>query len=382
MAASTTGMRHVPWLDSRAAAQANRTRVSAVQPRIVGGQPAPPNAFPYVAYLYWEGPSGHELCTGTVVSSNAILTAAHCMYDDSGAPQGAQGWIVATGAENLTDLSSAVRSSVSKIVVDPSYDPTAVTSDVALLVLSQPISAPTIRIATSSDMTSEQPGTPAAITGWGLTSISTPEPTVLQWAPTVVQSPDYCDAHDYGDGIFVPDLQLCTADTPALDTAFCSGDSGGPLIATDAGGKPVEIGIISQGSSGCDPRLEDFSTRAIAISPWALGVIRAVAPKYLINLRNAPGWAMRAVEDAFYHSRRHRPAAFKIRQCTQIQSPAGYFGCFLAWRDTAYAYAGAVSVGNVNPRTGTFDLAFEVTRTNRHTHARKRIVISRKTAAP
>ena len=49
--------------------------------RIVGGKPALPNEFPWMAALVYENSNGKSLifCGGSLISPNVILTVAHCL---------------------------------------------------------------------------------------------------------------------------------------------------------------------------------------------------------------------------------------------------------------------------------------------------------------
>jgi secreted trypsin-like serine protease len=91
-------------------------------------------------------------CSGTVVSTNVVLTAGHCAVDEStGATLDPSGFTVVTGAVDWTDTVDRHASEVSQVIVDPAYNRAAKTSDAALLVLSTPTTAPTIRLAGSAD---------------------------------------------------------------------------------------------------------------------------------------------------------------------------------------------------------------------------------------
>ncbi len=220
-------------------------------------------------------------CSGTLVSANVVMTAGHCAIDEStNAVLDPSGYQVATGAADWTDTARRSVSGVSQVIVDPAYNTATKSSDAALLVLGTPSPAPTIRLAGSSDVGLQQGGTGAVIAGWGLTSPgATSVPTGLQWAPIVVQGAGYCGQVPFANFSFNPSTELCAANYPSLDTGTCSGDSGGPLIGTDATGGAVEIGITSLGPADCTTTTADIFTAVEPLSAWATGWIRAVAPQ-------------------------------------------------------------------------------------------------------
>jgi elastase-1 len=208
-----------------------------------------------------------------VVAANVILTAAHCAVDEStGATLDPSGFRVVTGSVDWTNDAVRHVSGVSRVIVDPSYDPTHHSFDAALLFLSTPTAAPTIRLAGAGDRGLASAGTDAAIAGWGETYAGSNVPDILQWAETVVQSPAYCSQFTR---FYAAGVQLCTVDYPFDDAGTCSGDSGGPLIAVDAAGKLVEIGITSYGPADCNTSSGSYFTAAASISAWASGQINA-----------------------------------------------------------------------------------------------------------
>jgi trypsin len=252
-------------------------------PRIVGGTTAPAGTFPWLAFVADSVGSGYyELCTGTVVSTNVILTAGHCGEDTTtGSLNPPGGYTVITGSQDLTDTSTR-QSGVSQVIVYPGYNPATGQGDAALLVLTTPTTAPAIPLATASDLGLLAPGTLSTISGWGETvgGDSNSAPTALQWAVTVVQSSTAC-ARAISPNPFDASTQVCAINYPSEDTGTCFGDSGGPLLANDLSGQsgqPTEIGITSSGFGQCDTTLPDIFTRVDAISPWANGWISAVEP--------------------------------------------------------------------------------------------------------
>jgi len=249
------------------------------QTAIVGGTNAAQGTLGFMAFVAYLDPSARAFaCSGTVVSPNVILTAAHCAVDEkTGARLHPADFGIVTGALDVTAASSGQLSSVSKIIVDPAYSAATASSDAALLVLSKPISAPTVVLATSADLALNRPGTGTLIAGWGKTSGSSGSGSaLLQWASTAVQSPDYCSQY-YAH--YDASVHLCTVNPPTYSTATCAGDSGGPLIAREANGAPVEIGLTSTGPSDCNTTTADLFTAVAPLSDWVHGVIRAAAAK-------------------------------------------------------------------------------------------------------
>jgi secreted trypsin-like serine protease len=88
---------------------------------IVGGQPVPAGVFPQLAFIQDElAPGIFTACSGTVLSSNVVLTAGHCVADETtGAIQPASGFSVATGIPNLADTATGQVSGVSQVIPYP-----------------------------------------------------------------------------------------------------------------------------------------------------------------------------------------------------------------------------------------------------------------------
>jgi secreted trypsin-like serine protease len=258
-----------------------------IRTQIVGGQAAATGSLPQLAYVQYQGPPGQShSCTGTVVSPKLVLTAGHCVQDETtGDLDPAAGFLVATGRLSITDPSTGQVGAVSNVIPYPYFDPTTHDHDAALLELSAPTTAPAIALANAGDSSLSQPGAEVEIAGWGLTNGSEPysEPSQLQWATTFTQSATYC-TQEAGlvDVPFDASGQLCTLDTPTDAASTCNGDSGGPLIAGYSTADPVEVGITTWGGSNsttdCDPSFPDFFTRADSISTWVSGWINELVP--------------------------------------------------------------------------------------------------------
>lgn len=55
------------------------------RPRIIGGYGGVQSDWPFMAFILYFDAAGNPVlnCTGTVVSPNVVLTAAHCALDDT-----------------------------------------------------------------------------------------------------------------------------------------------------------------------------------------------------------------------------------------------------------------------------------------------------------
>lgn len=259
-----------------------RTHLHRLRPSahsaIVGGTLAAQGTWGFMAEVIHYDTAGNPefFCSGTVVSSNVILTAGHCGVDEAaGSTLDPSGFRVITGAVNWGDATNRTVSGVSQVIVEPGYPAGGGPYDAALLVLSAPIAAPPLRLATPSDLALEQPGMPAFIAGWGETYAGSGPMLDLAWASTVVQGPGYCGLQS---PVYVAGYELCVVNPPTYDTGTCHGDSGGPLVVADGAGQPVEIGVTSFGPVDCNTASADFFTRVDSFSSWAKSSIAAVAP--------------------------------------------------------------------------------------------------------
>ncbi len=197
---------------------------ASAAPHIIGGSPGGSNA---VVSVYIAPPdAAASLCSGSVISPTAVLTAAHC---------------VVPGATYQVSESSAtellLRDQVTAAYVDPSYNPATYDDDAAVLVLETPIDraanvgepTPDITpLVLSSDAVAM--GTAVIATGWGNTAdgLASSEATAgtenLENQVSLTVEP--CG--------YSTD-QICAG---APGSTLAPGDSGGALIA---GGMQVAI---------------------------------------------------------------------------------------------------------------------------------------------
>lgn len=248
---------------------------------IVGGRPAPVGAWPADAFVQASLPDGTaQLCSGALVAPSVVLTAGHCVVDDStNAILPPSAFLVATGRLDVTDPSSGQVLAVSGVTLFPGFTLGLLRGDVALLQLQAPSTAPPARVAQASDAPwAYAPGTPIWLSGWGLVSPTDPSPpTTLQQVALAAQGDAYCGG-TLG-AAYDPRTMFCGA-LPDLAEGACRGDSGGPVMEADPAREWVEVGVISWGGVDCQP--PDAFTRLASLQPWlstTIAGLQATAPQ-------------------------------------------------------------------------------------------------------
>ena len=88
---------------------------------------------------------GKAFCTGTLVDTTTVVTAAHCLYGST-EPQGLKMYF----GPNANDLSSGTLVDVASIHLHPEYNNMTVENDIAVLKLAKPVPVNPIRVLTET----------------------------------------------------------------------------------------------------------------------------------------------------------------------------------------------------------------------------------------
>jgi Trypsin len=226
-----------------------------------------------------------------VVAPNAVVSAAHCVFDVIPPADGEFDPVffnVVTGRTVLSsnqgqELPVAGYFFFTDAAGNPLFDgDTAHGWDAILIRLGSPSASPTINLAGPNETDAWSAGKPAFATGWGALNDAPPPlrtfPDDLREVQLSVIADSTCGSPSVNDGLFIPELMVCAGNLAGgRDT--CEGDSGGPLVVPIGAGEFRLIGDTSFGI-GCgrpnkpgiygrvaaDPMLHGLADRAFAIS--------------------------------------------------------------------------------------------------------------------
>ncbi|RLN90063.1 hypothetical protein BBJ28_00015243 [Nothophytophthora sp. Chile5] len=196
--------------------------------RIYGGSEADASLYPYIVSLREEA-GGTTYCGGTLISSQYILTAGHCVKTDGTTMYASVGSAYGSGTAEGEQIK------VAEGYVHPMYNKSAHLYDVGMLKLETAASESTLALC-AADGSDETVGTVATVRGWGLTENGSESETLQEVNVAIISNAD-CNK-EYDDRI--TDGMICAGDGNGKDS--CNGDSGGPLMAND-----VLVGLVSWG---------------------------------------------------------------------------------------------------------------------------------------
>ena len=217
-------------------------------PAIAGGALANQAEWPFmVALLNRAQPDAvqAQFCGGTMVRSDWVLTAAHCVTGDDGRLTPLEEIDVAVGIADLTTVGPEDRIAVDRVHVYPRWRPNATGDrafayDLAVLHLVRPAGTPgALPLAQLPD--AYRPSE-ARVAGWGREATDT-YPSQLKTARISVSTPTTCR------GVFNVHGVICGTLPASGEASTCDGDSGGPLVDTSED-VPRLIGVVNFGLDG------------------------------------------------------------------------------------------------------------------------------------
>nr|XP_041630840.1 trypsin isoform X2 [Drosophila kikkawai] len=183
----------------------------------------------------------NHICGGTIISTRAILTAAHCMYSRGSLYQARKLMVYAGTPKRLEQAPSTQELRVRQILPHPKYRSGRLRHDIGLILLKEEITTNEHAAIMSLNDKSPSAGLACTVVGWG---------TVIQFGPSA-------DEAINGDVQILPNSicenlwnfnsngMICAKNSDDSEVDSCQGDSGGPLFCNN-----MVVGVVSYGE-GC-----------------------------------------------------------------------------------------------------------------------------------
>jgi len=232
-------------------------RSSMIGSRIVGGTNAAKGELPWQVGLVSNN-GRTPFCGGTLLSSDTVLTAAHCKTSVSN-------FQVVVGEHDVTRSDGEQRIRPSAWIQHENYNSRTTNYDFAIVKLASPVAfSDRVNPICLPSSTKNYDSVLATVSGWGTLYSGGSQPSILQKVNVPTMSNGQCMTNTaYGRGDITAQM-ICAADS---NKDSCQGDSGGPMV-TNEGNHFSIIGVVS----------------------WGYGCAQANAPGVYARVTNQLGW--------------------------------------------------------------------------------------------
>ncbi|CAH2050757.1 unnamed protein product, partial [Iphiclides podalirius] len=230
------------------------------QQRIVGGSITTIDAYPYAASLLysWNLANYLQSCGGAILTSRAVLSAAHCFYGDTTVR-----WRIRVGSSWAN--SGGVVHNTAQIITHPNYNSRLMDNDVAILRSATTFTYNNrVRAGSIAGVNYNLADNQAVFAiGWGVTSVSGAASEQLRHVQIWTINQTVCRNRYAELGLQITDNMLCSGWLDVGGRDQCQGDSGGPLIHNN-----VIVGVCSWGQQCALARYPGVNTRVSRFTSW------------------------------------------------------------------------------------------------------------------
>ncbi|XP_039618495.1 coagulation factor IX [Polypterus senegalus] len=235
--------------------------------RIVGGMLCHRGMCPWQVFLHWKNDFGY--CGGSLINDRWVLTAAHC------AEESLPVYITVGNFDKFMREVDEQMIQVKKVVSHPHYHPATYDSDIALILLDEPVkfNAYAYPICLPNANLAQlllQEGTMGQVSGWGATRFKGTSSRFLRRVNLPVVDQQACVATTTQ---VITDNMFCAGYLEETKDA-CQGDSGGPF-AVNYKNTWYLTGIISWGEECAAKGKYGAYTRISNFFSWIKDTMKA-----------------------------------------------------------------------------------------------------------
>ncbi|KAH8243062.1 hypothetical protein KR032_004139, partial [Drosophila birchii] len=236
----------------------------SIESRLLGGEQATAGQYPWLARIAYRNRSSGRIsfrCSGSLISSNYIVTAAHCVVN------------LVSNLElshvRLGDADASNALAISQVLVHPNYDQPRYSNDIALLRLNstvgESITPICLPLNSSTTLGNGLIGGTGVAAGWSTRNPESGGPSNSSSAVRFIRLPivnttscaiAYANlSENFQQPIVITPRHLCAQGQPMNDV--CRGDSGGPFMDDGSSGlfgaigRHTLIGIVAFGPTLC-----------------------------------------------------------------------------------------------------------------------------------
>jgi hypothetical protein len=191
-----------------------------------------------------------DVCTGSVIASHWVLTAAHCVVDPSG-HKVRGGYVVRSLKSAVPPASPGAVFPNTAVVIPPKYHGSGSVGpyDIALIYSKAAIAGPYLHLAGPKDISRWKPKAFATLFGYGEHSDNDQAFRPLTKKRIRILSDAKMAALGFGWPYYAPAVNLGTPGDNA-----CYGDSGGPLVIGSRTAAKI-VGVVNYGRGKCSSNI-------------------------------------------------------------------------------------------------------------------------------
>ena len=192
---------------------------------------------------------GGPMCSGTLVAATWVVTAAHCVWNDSLGKIDPYVGLLQVSTTAGYSRSNSATSPIRGVAVNPNYAGWRTGSDIALIKVDDVFGGLFSPIASADEITAYSDSFSSVIaSGFGRTSDDGATSSIALETTLTLLSRSACSNALAADMQFLSATILCTRGSATAAT--CQGDSGGPLFLNTPSGRKL-AGATSFGATPC-----------------------------------------------------------------------------------------------------------------------------------